>query len=336
MTFVIIKNCMRNSLQNKTIFLAGATGLTGSAIIQHILTNYPNVRIKGSYHTTPPFIKDERISYIRADLTKREECRRAVIGCDFAIMAAAVTGGAGDAVSEPYRQVTDNLVMDALMLEAMYFEGIKRIIYLSSATVYQEFEGYIKEDELDWNKEPHPTYRGVGWAKRSVEKLCQFWHEKYGMEIVIARCANIYGPYAKFDPNRSNFIPAIIRKSVDKMEPFEVWGSPDIARDVIYAEDFAKAVILLLTSDKITCDTFNLGFGSTVTVGEVVELSLRYGKHKPYDVIYSQDKPTTIRVRALDCQKIRKYLNWEPMYPADEGIKHTTQWWIDNKDKWRK
>lgn len=323
-------------LQNKTIFLAGATGLAGSAIIQHILRNCPNVRVKGAYHTTRPFIEHERISYIRADLTKREECRLAVQGCDLAIMAAASTGGAGDAVSEPHRQVTDNLVMDALMLEAMYFEGVKRVVYLSSATVYQEFEGYIKEDELDWNQEPHPAYRGVGWAKRSAEKLCEFWHEKYGMEIIIARCANIYGPYAKFDPVRSNFIPAIIRKSVDKMEPFEVWGSPDVARDVIYAEDFANAVVLLLTTDEIMCDTFNLGFGGTVTVGEVVESSLKYGKHKPSDVIYSQDKPTTIRVRALDCQKIKKYLNWEPMHSADEGIKLTTQWWIENKDKWSK
>jgi len=71
-------------------------------------------------------------------------------------------------------------------------------------------------------------------------------------------------------------------------------------------------------------------------VGEVVESSLKHGEHKPSGVIYSQDKPTTIRVRALDCQKIKKYLKWEPMYSADEGIKLTTQWWIENKDKWSK
>lgn len=327
---------MISLLQNKTIFLAGATGLAGSAIIQHILGNYPDVRIKGAYHATRPFIAHERISYIRADLTKRDECRLAVRGCELAIMAAASTGGAGDTVSEPHRQVTDNLVMDALMLEAMYFEGIKRVVYLSSVTVYQEFEGYIKENELDLNQEPHPAYRGVGWAKRSAEKLCQFWHEKYGMEIVVVRCANIYGPYAKFDPARSNFIPAIIRKAADKMEPFEVWGSPDVARDVIYSEDFARAVILLLTHNEIKCDTFNLGFGKTTTVGEVADLAIKYSGHTPRRMIYSDDKPTTIRLRAVDCQKIKNCLKWEPIYPIEEGIKLTTQWWIENKDKWTK
>lgn len=323
-------------LKNKTIFLAGATGLAGSSIIEHVITNCPNVFIRGAYWTTDPFLKHERVSYIQADLTKREECRRAVRGCDLAIMAAASTGGAAAATAEPHRQVTDNLVMDALMLEAMYFEGIKRIVYLSSATVYQEFDGYIKEDELDWNQNPHQSYIGVGWAKRSAEKLCRFWHEKYGMEIIIMRCANIYGPYARFDPAGSNFIPAIIRKAVDKMEPFEIWGSPDVARDVIYAGDFATAVLLLLGHSEIKYDIFNLGFGKTVTVGEVVDLALKHGGHEQANIVYSENRPTTIRFRALDCQKIKKALNWGSGFSIDEGIRMTTQWWVENRERWNK
>lgn len=323
-------------LKNKTIFLAGATGIAGSNIIEHIIANYPDVFISGVYRTTDPFLQHERISYIRADLTKREECRCAVQGCNLAIMAAASTGGAGAADAEPHRQVTDNLVMDALMLEAMYFKGIKRIVYLSSATVYQEFDGYIKEDDLDWNQEPHQSYIGVGWAKRSAEKLCRFWHEKYGMEIIIVRCANIYGPYARFDPAGSNFIPAIIRKAVDKLDPFDVWGSPDVARDVIYAGDLATAVLLLLGCSEIKYDVFNLGFGKSVTVGEVVDLALKYGGHDPAKIVYSENKPTTIQFRALDCQKIKSVLNWKPVFSIDEGIKRTAQWWIENKERWNK
>ena len=174
----------------------------------------------------------------------------------------------------PHGQVTDNLIIDALLLEAMHAEGIRRIIYLSSATVYQEFEGCIKEDELDWNQQPHEAYIGVGWAKRFAEKLCWFWHEKYGMEIFVVRCANIYGPYARFDPANSNFIPAIIRKSVKKMDPFEVWGNPEVRRDVIYTEDFAAAVISLLMHDEIKYGVYNLGFGKAVTVGEVVGVTV--------------------------------------------------------------
>jgi nucleoside-diphosphate-sugar epimerase len=323
-------------LKNKMIFLAGATGLAGSSIIKHILENDPSTHIKGVYYKTPPFLHHQNLSYVKADLTKKVECRNAVRGCDVAIMAAASTGGAGAAVTDPHRQVTDNLVMDALMLEAMHYEGVKRAVYLSSATVYQVFDGYIKEDGLDWNQNPHPSYLGIGWAKRSAEKLCQFWHDQYGMEIIIVRCSNIYGPYAQFDPDTSNFIPALIRKAVAKMEPFEVWGSPNISRDVIYAKDLAAAILQLLKHDEIKFDIFNLGFGKPTTVGEVVDLVLCHAGHKDAKIIYSKDKPTTIPLRALDCTKIKKCLNWKPIHSITEGINKTTQWWIENKDRWTK
>jgi len=325
-----------NEYFNHKIFIAGSTGLVGSAIIQYLLKNYSNIQIKGAYNTTLPFIKDNRISYIQADLTKKEDCRKAVHGCNFAIMAASLSAGAKDALSSPYRQLTDNIVMDTMLLESLYFEGIKRVVYLSSATVYQEFDGYIKENDIDLNKEPHPSYKGVGWAKRSAEKFCQFWHDKYGMEIIIARCANIYGPYAKFNPEVSNFIPALIRKAVDKLDPFEVWGSPLVERDVIYSEDMARAVLLLLVNNDIKCDILNLGYGKTVTVNQVVEFALKYANHQTGKVVFTKKDCETIKVRALDCSKIKQLLNWSPIISLENGIKLTTQWWIQNKEIWKK
>jgi GDP-L-fucose synthase len=323
-------------LKNKTVLLAGATGLAGSSLIEHIVAKFPHVFIRGVYQETRPFLEHKRISYIRADLTDRKECQRAARGCDFAIMAAASTGGAAATAVAPNRQVTDNIVMDATMFEAMHCEGISRIVYLSSATVYQEFNGYIKEKDLDWNKNPHPSYLGVGWAKRAMEKIGQFWHEKYAMDVIIVRCANIYGPYANFNPAVSNFIPAIIRKAVDKMDPFEVWGRADVVRDVICAGDLAAAVMLLLSRQDIKHDVFNLGGGKTVTVGEVVDLALKHAGHSPSKIVYAKEAPTTIPFRALDSQKIQKTLSWQPVYPIDEGIRITTRWWIKNKQRWNK
>ena len=115
-----------------------------------------------------------------------------------------------------------------------------------------------------------------------------------------------------------------------------MWGTPAVARDVIYAGDFAAAVLLLLTRSEIKYDIFNLGFGEVVTVREVVDLALKYGRHDPVEISYSENSPSTIRVRAIDCQKIKKTLNWEPATPIEEGIKRTSQWWVENKDRWSK
>jgi GDP-L-fucose synthase len=325
-------------LDNKLVFLAGGTGLVGSNVINYVLQSYPTAKIRATYYQhTPPFIQHERVEYVYADLKSPQECRKAMQGCDCAIMAAfANAAGVGIATSQPWRHVTDNLIMNTQMLEAFVAEKIKRVICLGSITLYQDFEGHIREDQLDLNQDPHPAYFGVGWVVRFIEKLCQFWHEKAGLDIVIARCANIFGPYAKFDPQTSNFIPAIIRKAVDQMDPFEVWGTADVTRDVIYSEDFARAVVTLLDNEQVKFDVFNVGSGTPTTVGDVVEWALKYAGHRPRQVVYQADKPTSNRFKGLDCSRIQQRLNWRPQYTIEEGVKKTAAWWIENRSWWKR
>lgn len=324
-------------LDNKLVFLAGSTGVAGSSIMKYILDNYPKTNIRAAYYQhTKPFVEHERVEYVHGDLKSQEDCKNMVKWCDCAIMAAANTAGSNVIVSQPWKHVNDNLIMNAQMLEAFHFGKIKRVVYIGSATLYPEFEGHIKEEHLDLNKDPHPAYFGFGWVVRFTEKLCRFWHDKYGTQVAIARATNIFGPYAKFDPATSNFIPAIIRKAVDKMDPFEVWGSPDVTRDVIYSEDFGRAIVMMMDNDKIKFDTFNIGSGVRTTVGEVVEWSLKYAKHRPSEIKYRSDKPTTIKFRALDCSKAKEILGWQPKYTIEEGVMKTTEWWIENRRWWKK
>ncbi len=324
-------------LEDKLVFLAGSAGLAGTSILQRILADYPTTKIRGSYYKhTKPFVKDSRIEYVYGDLRSVDECRKMIKGCDCAIMAAAYTGGAAVTTTSPWEHVKENLLLNTQMLEAFHREGIKRVVYIGSATLYQEFEGNIKEDELDLNKDPHHSHIGFGGVVRFTEKLCAFIHEKYKTEIIIVRAANIFGPYAKFDPQTSNFIPAIIRKAADKMDPFEVWGTPDVVRDVIYSEDFARAIAMIMDNEKITFDIFNIGSGRKTTVDEVVKWALKYAGHIPSEIRYLQDKPTTIKFRVLDSSKAKRILGWEPEHGVEEGIKKTTQWWFENKGRWKK
>lgn len=326
----------QNYLKNKLVFLAGATGSVGSAIMEYILKNHPTTKIKASYRQTEPFIKHDRIEYVKGDLRLRADCRKMVKGCDCAIMAASHSGGSKIMTSEPWKFINDNVFMNTQMLESFYFENVKRVIYIGTATVYQNFEGYIKEDELDMNKDPHSAYLGVAWISRFIEKLCRFWHEKTGMETACIRASNIFGPYASFNPSTSYFVPAIIRKAVGRMDPFEVWGSPDVTRDVLYSEDFAGAIVMILDNDKIKFDAFNIGSGVKTTVGEVVTHALKHAGHKPSKINYDLTKPTTIKFRALDISKIKNLTGWTPEYTIDQGIKKTVEWWIENKEKWKK
>jgi nucleoside-diphosphate-sugar epimerase len=164
------------NLNSSTVFLAGATGLAGSAIISHLLELYPDVRIRAVYHKTSPHIEHKQVEYVQGDLRSLDGCRQLAAGSDCAVMAAANTGGAAILESQPWGQINDNAIMNAQMLEAFTFENVKRVAYVSSASLYQECEKEIREEELDLNKDPCMSHYGMGWVVRFIEKLCWFWH----------------------------------------------------------------------------------------------------------------------------------------------------------------
>ena len=203
------------------------------------------------------------------------------------MLAAAESGGIRMLSQEPWRQVRPNLVLAATFLEALHDAGVRRAVFIGSATCYQPFDGAIREDQLDWNQDPSPETFGVGWVMRTAEKLCEFWGQSAGLDVVRVRAANIYGPRARFDPARSNFIPALIRKAADRLDPLEVWGSPDVTRDVIYSGDFGETIARLLEVEETGGEVFNVGSGRGVSVGEVVKAVLRVAGCERTRVVYT-------------------------------------------------
>ena len=323
-------------LNGRRVFIAGGAGLAGSGAVRALLDAYRDIELVVPSRGGGARVDDRRVTYLAGDLRDEAVCLALSKNCDAAVMAAANTGGAQASREAPWAQVTDNVVMDARMLQAFHQNGIRRVVYVSTASAYSPFEGFIKEDDLDWNKDPHDTYFGVGWAKRYGEKLCQFWHKKTDMNCVCLRLANVYGPFARFDPAVSNFIAAITRKAVDGMDPFEVWGSPDVTRDVVYVDDFGEAVAAALAHDDIGYDVFNIGSGVKTTVGEVVNWAIEFSCQAPKEVRFGTSSPDTLAVRALDISKAEAVLGWTPRTSVREGIHKTVEWWKRNRGTWHR
>ena len=111
---------------------------------------------------------------------------------------------------------------------------------------------------------------------------------------------------------------------LEKQEPYVVWGNPDVVRDFTFSTDFAQACLDVVEKHSV-CDPINIGCGNLITIGEAVDLILKHTGHnvKP---VYDTNKPVTIQYRALNTDKAKKILNYNPKVSFEEGIKKTIEW----------
>ena len=308
--------------QDKKVLVAGGSGLIGSHTIEELL--HRGAQVRATIHSKEPVIKDDRIEYIQCNLTQREDCARVVQDMDYVILCAANTSGAAVMAQNPIAHITANLLINSQILEAACLAGVSRLLFVSSTTVYPAVTYPVKEEE-GFTGEPHPSYFAVGWMKRYIEKLAEFYYQRYGMKIALIRPTNIYGPYDKFDFETSHVLPALMRRAVEKQNPFEVWGDGSAVRDFMYVSDLVEALLLTL-ENYAECQPLNIGSGQPVTIKESVELILRVTGN-PATAIYDASKPTTIPFRVVDLTKAETVLGFKAKVSLEEGLKKTIDWY---------
>ena len=131
----------------KNVLVAGGTGFVGINLIQRMLAL--GARVRATIHRKAPVIQDGRIDYVACDLLSMEDCRKVVRDMDYVFMCAANTSGAAVIAATPLVHVTPNIVMNAQLMEASYFAGVKKFIFLSSNAAYPPSgDRYVREEEM--------------------------------------------------------------------------------------------------------------------------------------------------------------------------------------------
>lgn len=315
----------QNRFNGRKILLTGAAGFLGANVMEELLTT--GAVLRGTIHKKEPVIKDPRIEYVRADLTNKEDCARAVAGMDYVVMCAASTAGAPVLVRTPLAIVTPNVVMNALMLEAAYDAGVKKFLFISSNAVYPPYDHAVKEEEM-MSGPPFEKYYPVSWMKRFGEILCETYSKwlKKQMATVVIRPANMYGPLDNFDIETSHVVPALIRKVVEHRDPVEVWGDGTEIKDLIYVKDFVEGLFLAL--EKIeTYDPINLGTGVQVTVTDVVNAAIKADGFTDAKIKYDTSALVMLQKRMLDVSKAERLLGWHAATALKDGIAQTVAWY---------
>ena len=315
-----------NFLKNKKVVVTGGSGFIGSHFLIELLNRGANVRT----HTfkSPLQINDNRLEVIsNIDLTKLDDCLRLTEGAEYVIHC-------GGQVAHPSTVPTDiqislkQLTLISNVLDACVKNGVKRFLDLNSSTGYPDIRRPLTEDEF-WINEPYKSYFGYGWARRYREKLMEHVSKFSSLEIALARCTAIFGPFDNFDLKTCHVVPALISRHLGGENPFIVWGSPDVVRDFLYVKDVVNGDLLILESGQ-SMRPYNLGYGGGITIGQIVDTIIKVTGNNP-KVEWDEKKPTTIPFRAVSTDRIKNELGFFPKYSFEEGIRETIDWYKNNK-----
>lgn len=311
--------------EGKKVLVTGAGGLVGTQVAKLLLEQ--GAQVRGTYRNreVPSWVGD--LETMQCNFMDIEDVKKAVEGMDIVFVCSANTSGAGVMAHDPLQHITPNLIMNSTLMEESYRAGVERFFFVSSATTYPPADYPIKEDEV-FDGEPYKTYFGVGWMKRYTEILGQFYHRNNLMKIAMVRPANIYGVQGEFSDETGHVLPALIRRALEKQDPYVVWGNPDVVRDFTHSKDMARACLDVVEKYAV-CDPINIASGNLVTIGESVDLILKYANHNVTPQ-YDETKPVTIQYRALDTTKAKDVIGYKPTIAFEDGIQETVNWIMEN------
>jgi len=313
------------------ILICGASGFMGRNIVE-FLSGRDNLTLYGvNWHSLD--IPSNVIMYT-ADLTNKKHVTEVFdsIKPDIVIQAAAVTSGVKDILERPYIHVTDNVIMNSLLLKACYDYNVEHFIFLSCGVMYQP--GDIPQKETDFNEhdEIYHSYFGVGWMKVYIEKQCEFYSKLGRTKHTVIRHSNTYGPYDKYGKEESHMFAATIDKVMKAQDgdTVEVWGTgEETARDLVYVEDVCDFIYRALSMQTDAHKLYNVGYGHAITVKEVVETIINISGKK-LNIKYNTDKPVIATKLSLDCTKAFADLGWIINHDLLEGISKTIKWYKNN------
>ena len=284
------------NLKNKKILVTGGAGFLGKFVVQELIKKgVPEKNIK---ITTKE----------KCDLTKWENCIKAVRGQDIIIHLAAKVGGIGLNQEKPGELFYDNLIMGVQMMEAARQAGVKKFVAIGTICAYPKFTKVPFSESKLWDGYPEETNAPYGLAKKMLLVQAQAYRQQYGFNAIYLLPVNLYGPGDNFDPKSSHVIPALIKKVADAKKMgknfIEVWGTGKASREFLYVEDAARAIVLAAEKyDKP--NPINLGAGREITIKKLVEIICSCMKFKG-EIRWDKTKPDGQPRRKLDVTRAKR------------------------------
>ena len=309
--------------KSNKIFIAGHTGLVGSAVkrklesegYENLITrSYPDIDLI-SQRDVEVFFSQEKPEYV--------------------FLCAARVGGILANSTYPAEFIYDNIMIAANVIHSSNKHGVKKLLNLGSSCIYPKLapqplrEHYLLTGTLEPTNEPYAI------AKIAAIKLCRYYNAQYGTNFISVMPTNLYGPGDNFDLATSHVLPALIRRfheaNENRRHNVMLWGTGSPRREFLHVDDLAEALVYLMNRyEAMTVGEFvNIGTGMDLTIKELAEL-VRDIVGYTGEIRWDLSKPDGTPQKLLDIRRIEE-LGWKAKIGLKDGIANTYKWYLENK-----
>jgi GDP-L-fucose synthase len=305
-----------------SIFVAGHTGLIGSALVRNLqYSGFENLILK---------------RHAELDLTDAKSVDDFFESCrpKYVVLAAGKVGGIIENLSLPADFMNTNLAIQLNVLRAAQRFDVRKLIFFGSSCMYPRKCPQPMSETALLSGCPESSSLAYAISKLAGLQMCLAYNQQYGEQRFIPIIPNsAYGPNDNFDPQSGHVLSSLIYRFHDavrnNVKLLTLWGTGIPRREFIHADDIARACIKLLSEDtKLLQLPLNIGSGCDFSIRELSEV---IAKVVGYTGVIDWDltKPDGAPQKLLDSCRIRSF-GWEPQIGLDEGLKSTYKWYVES------